>query len=72
MTMPEILELARALGVRVQGLTKAEAIRAIQQAEGNFDCFGRASSGFCDQYGCLFHEDCMAESTSRNQTRNAR
>ena len=72
MTMAEILELARALGLKLDSLNKAEAVRAIQQAEGNFDCYGRASSGFCDQVGCLFRADCMAESTSRTQTRNKR
>lgn len=70
MKMPEIRELARTLGVRVAGMTKTEAVRAIQLAEGNFDCFGRASSGYCDQIACLYREDCMAESTRREKSRN--
>ena len=32
---------------------KPELIRAIQKAEGTFDCFGSAASGYCDQFNYL-------------------
>lgn len=70
MTVTEIRALAKCLGITVAGLAKAEAIRAIQSAEGNFDCFGRAESGFCDQQGCLFRQDCLRASTNREKNRN--
>lgn len=40
------------------GLKKVEMIRAIQRAEGNFDCFGTASN-YCDQLSSLFRQDCL-------------
>jgi hypothetical protein len=40
------------------GLSKAELIRRIQKAEGNFDCFGTAKDS-CDQSQCCFREDCL-------------
>ncbi|MDK2955548.1 MAG: hypothetical protein PWQ57_1044 [Desulfovibrionales bacterium] len=59
MKMQEVRALARSMGIRIGGLTKIEAIRKLQRSEGNFDCFGRAANGYCDQTGCLFYEDCM-------------
>ncbi len=58
-TMQTLREMARTHRIRSVGLSKAELIRAIQRAEGNFDCFGRASD-FCDQETCLFRPLCLA------------
>jgi len=59
MKMNEIREMAKALGIKVMATTKkADLIRQIQKAEGNFDCFGTAK-GYCDQLDCCFREDCM-------------
>ena len=44
-TMKEIRDIARQLGIRPTRMEKAELIRAIQRAEGNFDCFGTAAGG---------------------------
>jgi hypothetical protein len=62
MKMHEVRALARSMGVKIGGLSKVEAIRKLQRAEGNFDCFGRAANGYCDQTGCLFHEECLSVS----------
>jgi hypothetical protein len=43
-------------------LARVEAVRLIQRKEGHFDCFGRASSGFCDQGECAFHAECLSVS----------
>jgi hypothetical protein len=57
MKMGEVREKAKALGLKKTfGLSKAELIRRIQRAEGNFDCFGTAK-GYCDQLDCCFRED---------------
>ncbi|MFP4314909.1 MAG: hypothetical protein ACOC24_03210 [Desulfovibrionales bacterium] len=62
MKMQEIRILAREQGIKFKvGTTKAEAIRALQRSEGNFDCFGTAQAGECDQEQCLFREDCLPE-----------
>ena len=42
MKMDEIRLKAKALGIRIKGAKKADLIRQIQKAEGNFDCFGTA------------------------------
>ena len=34
-------------------------IREKQRQEGYSDCFGRASSGHCDQKGCSYYKKCM-------------
>ena len=66
MNMQQIREIARARGLAKTGkATKITLIRDIQRAEGNFDCFATASSGFCDQTGCLWREDCLALSVRR-------
>jgi hypothetical protein len=49
---------ARALNIRPVGLGPEELIRAIQRAEGNFDCFG-TSEGYCNQRGCCFRPLCL-------------
>lgn len=59
MRMEDIREMAKALGVRSARMKKTELIRAVQIAEGNFPCFATAS-GYCDQLGCAFREDCLS------------
>ena len=62
--MKEIREMARRLGVRSTRMRKAELIRAIQRAEGNFDCCGRATGEECDQEECLWREECFKDSVA--------
>jgi hypothetical protein len=60
MTVREIREIAKTKGVIIRNMRKKETlIRAIQWAEGNFDCFGTATSGVCDQAGCFWRTDCL-------------
>ena len=68
-TMREIREIARQLGIRSTRMEKAELIRAIQRAEGNFDCYGTAVEGECDQEECLWREDCFNESIAEEYRR---
>jgi hypothetical protein len=58
MTVKELQKMAKQLGVNPVKLRKAELIKAIQRAEGHFDCFGTAKD-YCDQVNCLFREDCL-------------
>ena len=62
--MKEIREMAQALGIRSTRMEKAELIRAIQRAEGNFDCFGTATEEECDQEECLWRDDCFRDSVA--------
>ena len=58
MNMEEIRRRARDVGVKPRRLRKADLIRAIQRAEGNFDCFGSAST-WCDRLDCCWRKDCL-------------
>ena len=60
MMMKELKEIAMELNVKTSGLRKAELIKTIQKAEGNFDCFDSAKD-YCDQNDCLFREDCIRQ-----------
>ena len=42
-------------------MSKGEIIRAIQEAEGNFQCFGTARDGCCDRGDCAWREDCIPQ-----------
>ncbi len=43
-------------------LARVEQVRMKQREEGNFDCFGRAEQGFCDQGECAYHAECLSVS----------
>jgi len=59
MNLKDIKGIARKQGVKTDKMKKDEMIRAIQRAECNFDCFGKAVSGNCTQSDCLWREDCL-------------
>lgn len=59
MQITEIRDLARARGIQPDNLFKTELIKTIQTKEGNFDCYGTAFDGICNQPGCCWREDCF-------------
>lgn len=60
MIMQTVRKLAAEFGINNAGkLSKPVLIREIQKREGNFDCFGTARKGYCDQGACLWKEDCF-------------
>lgn len=58
--MQQVRLKARRLGINSFGKKKADLIREIQLAEGNFDCFGSARD-HCDQKGCCFRTLCLGQ-----------
>jgi len=58
MKIADIAKKAKKLGINPVKMGKTELIRAIQKAEGNFDCFGTAGD-YCDQLGCIWRDDCI-------------
>ncbi|MBE0568964.1 MAG: hypothetical protein IH577_04745 [Deltaproteobacteria bacterium] len=54
--------------VDAKGTWIGDLIHAIQRTEGNFDCFGTARDGACDQENCKWREACIAESAFRKGT----
>ncbi len=61
MKLQEARERAKPFSLKARGLSKKELILAIQRAEGNTPCFGKASpANDCGQYGCCWREECFA------------
>lgn len=59
MKMQEIRAIARSRNIKPTGLSFDDLVRTIQKQEGNFDCFGSAKFGQCDQVGCQWRNDCF-------------
>lgn len=60
MSMKQIRRMAKERGIKIGHQNKADLIREIQRAEGNFDCFGTAGD-YCDQLECLFRNMCLTQ-----------
>jgi hypothetical protein len=58
MTVKEIKEIAKKMGIQARKVKKADLIRSIQTAEGNTPCFQSGASS-CDQENCCWRSDCM-------------
>lgn len=59
MNLKEIKDMAKSQGIKVGNMKKENIIRSIQLAEGNFNCFGTAIAGECDQMNCIWRGDCL-------------
>lgn len=59
MKMTEIKAKAKDMGISIGKMKKEDIIRAIQENEGNFPCFGSAMR-HCSQEDCCWREDCMS------------
>lgn len=66
MKIAEIRDIAKSRGIR-SNIFKTELIKSIQLKEGNFDCYGTAYGGICDQLGCCWREDCLKVSRIEEQ-----
>ncbi len=58
MNLAEIKEIAKNLGVKPGKMKKEELIRAVQTAEGNFDCYNTGQAVTCGQDACVWRDDC--------------
>ena len=59
MKMQAVRDIAKRFEIKSGRRNKAELVRSIQRAEGNFPCFGTAN-GQCDQTDCLWRSDCLS------------
>jgi len=59
MNLKDIKDMAKSQGIKVGNMKKENIIRSIQRAEGNFDCFGSAITGECNQMNCIWRGDCL-------------
>ena len=57
----EITSIAKNRGIKTAKLNKLSLIRTIQIEEGNFDCYGTAYTGECDQHQCSWRTDCLVQ-----------
>ncbi|MBN2019043.1 MAG: hypothetical protein JW749_02325 [Sedimentisphaerales bacterium] len=57
-SMAEIKEKAKNLGINPVNLKKTELIRAVQRAEGNNACYG-TTNGTCQWTHCCWRSDCL-------------
>jgi tRNA U34 2-thiouridine synthase MnmA/TrmU len=58
MNVNDIREIARQKGIKPAKMKKSELIRAIQQDEGNPECFSTGLKEECGQLTCLWRDDC--------------
>lgn len=52
---------------RRQTIARISEVRAMQVAEGMFDCFGKATAHYCDQGNCTYHAECLSISALISQ-----
>lgn len=64
MNMTEVRSIAKAHRIDTAGMSKLDIIHKLQRDEGNFDCYGTAYGGVCDQQNCKWREDCFEASKS--------
>jgi len=67
MKMGDLRGKAKEIGVKTGGMSKTNLIPAIQEAEGNFPCYGTATD-YCDQWQCAWREDCLPKTSSRSRS----
>ncbi len=68
MKMDEIRLHAENVGIKPAKLNKTQLVRTIQLQEGNFDCFASATDGNCDQWTCVWREDCFTTAMKKPAT----
>ena len=67
MHIQTIRTIAKQHGIKVSRMGKANIIRSIQRSEGNYDCFGSALDGHCDQQRCSWRDDCLSGKKQRKK-----
>lgn len=62
MNLTEVREIIARMGLgEAKKLRKGDAIRAIQRAEGNRECFGADWRFDCPQQACCWRQDCLTK-----------
>jgi hypothetical protein len=59
MKMQEVREIAKKWNIKAAKMKKTDVIRAIQQAEGNLNCYDTGYADKCGQENCIWREDCV-------------
>jgi len=59
MTVKEIKEIAKKMGLQAGKMKKNDLVRSIQAAEGNAPCFQTGQAESCGQENCCWRSDCI-------------
>ena len=54
------LQVAPDAGAHVSNPVKIQLIRKFQRIEGNYDCCASAYTRVCQQFECLWRDECLA------------
>ena len=65
MKMEQIKAHARKIGIEAYKMRKNKLIRTIQRAENNIVCYGSERVLTCQEYGCLWRDDCLAANVKK-------
>ena len=65
MKMEQIKSHARKIGIETYKVKKNELILTIQKAENNIACYGSQRVLICQEYGCLWRDDCLEANMKR-------
>ncbi|MCX5836185.1 MAG: SAP domain-containing protein [Deltaproteobacteria bacterium] len=60
MKFNEIQKMAKRMGVNTFQMKKTDMILAIQRAENNIKCYGTPRVEYCQEFACLWREDCLS------------
>jgi len=60
MKFNEIQKMAKRIGVNTFKMKKTDMILAIQRAENNIECYGTPRVEYCQEFACLWREDCQS------------
>lgn len=60
MKFNEIQKIAKGMGINTFQMKKIDMILAIQCAENNIECFGTSRVEYCEEFTCLWREDCLS------------
>jgi hypothetical protein len=58
MKLDEIKEIAKQHNIKAGKAKKTDLVRAIQQVEGNQQCFDSNNVSQCGQHNCIWRADC--------------
>jgi hypothetical protein len=58
MTVREIQDVAKKMGLNASKMKKTELVRMIQKTENNTPCFQTGAASSCGQENCLWLSDC--------------
>jgi hypothetical protein len=60
MKFNDIQKMAKGVGVNTFQMKKTDMILAIQRVENNIECYGTPRVEYCEEYKCLWRDDCLS------------